>query len=178
MGGYKWTDPEGSELMGRIFEDRLLPLVLSRGKPRRWDSAAEFPPGFAPMPGITLVDTDTGVFFDNVVLGDASISMDALSRMKELHFAKGALQAMKSAMLRALRGEDDSTGRRWTFSRTARKTTTAASTAAPSMGPAKTTTTVASIASRAELAESAGIPVGHVFTQVSMDRIFDELQTS
>merc|ERR1712232_821543 len=105
---YKWTDTAGSALVGQQFGDRILPLVLSRGNPRRWDSAAEIPPGFAPMPGITLLDSDTGEFYDNVVLGNAHISVDSLSRLKELHFAKGALQAMKTATTRVLDEEQSS----------------------------------------------------------------------
>mmetsp|Transcript_20507 Transcript_20507/g.43607 ORF Transcript_20507/g.43607 Transcript_20507/m.43607 type:complete len:376 (-) Transcript_20507:57-1184(-) len=118
--GYKWTDAMGSALVGRLLGERLLPCVLSRGAPRRWDSAAEFPPstsGFAPMPGVVLLDVDSGVFLERVRLGDAQLSMDFASRMAELHFAKTAIRALRTAMVRAMQGHGDKARRHWQVAR-------------------------------------------------------------
>lgn len=117
---YKWTDAAGSDLVHRELGSRLLPMVLSRaGPPRRWDPAAEFPRGFAPMPHILLLDVDTGSFLEKVRLGDARLGKQFATRMAELHFAKTAMLAMRAAMDVAGRGPTpNSLGRRsWSLVR-------------------------------------------------------------
>mmetsp|Transcript_76200 Transcript_76200/g.215625 ORF Transcript_76200/g.215625 Transcript_76200/m.215625 type:complete len:388 (-) Transcript_76200:455-1618(-) len=111
--GYKWTNEAGSALVRAELGGRVLPIVLSRGAPRRWDSVAEFPPGFAPMPGLLLLDVDAGIFLHNVRLGQAQLGPDFASRMAEMHFAKTALAAVKTAMARSLGGAGDNARRRW-----------------------------------------------------------------
>eukprot|EP00928_Gymnodinium_smaydae_P093099 TRINITY_DN7711_c0_g1_i1.p1 TRINITY_DN7711_c0_g1~~TRINITY_DN7711_c0_g1_i1.p1 ORF type:complete len:405 (+),score=85.16 TRINITY_DN7711_c0_g1_i1:55-1269(+) len=103
---YKWTDAAGSALADEVLHDRILPLVLSRDDPRRWDSAAEYPSatsGFEPMPNLLLLDIDIGVFFGNVDLPKTfSFGWNSLSRARELHLAKMVIPAVKKAMNRSL----------------------------------------------------------------------------
>eukprot|EP00928_Gymnodinium_smaydae_P061902 TRINITY_DN45872_c0_g1_i1.p1 TRINITY_DN45872_c0_g1~~TRINITY_DN45872_c0_g1_i1.p1 ORF type:complete len:416 (+),score=75.80 TRINITY_DN45872_c0_g1_i1:62-1309(+) len=100
---YKWTDAEGSALVGEVLGDRILTMVLSKDNPRRWDSAIEYPSGFAPMPHVHLLDSDTGVFYDNVDLPEQMCyDYNAASRMCELHFADNVIPAVEKAMQRSL----------------------------------------------------------------------------
>lgn len=98
---YKWTDEAGSALASRILGPRSLPLVLTstnNAHGRRWDSVPEYPPGFSPMPGSMLLEGNSGIFFGNLQLREANLSIEFVSRGLELHFAKGAISGMKKAM--------------------------------------------------------------------------------
>jgi hypothetical protein len=115
---YKWTDADGSFLAARILSDRLLPLVLSSsGNGRRWDSVPEFPPGLSPMPGTMLLDVDSGHFFSDIELGEANLGLTFATRLFELHFAKRALCAMKTATLRERTGRGEAARRHWFVAR-------------------------------------------------------------
>jgi hypothetical protein len=96
---YKWTEKKGALLAHEVLGSRLLPVVLSTesGQNRRWDSVPEFPPGFAQMPDPLLLDVDSGAFFGNLRLGEASLSLNFATRFLELHFAKAAIEGMKKA---------------------------------------------------------------------------------
>merc|ERR1712048_782355 len=96
----KWTDTDGSELMGRVFGDNFLPIVLSRkrdGDARRWDSVAGYPFGLAAIPGLKFLDVDHGVFYSsNMERLDSHLGRAFTARMLELHFAKVAIGAMSN----------------------------------------------------------------------------------
>eukprot|EP00812_Abedinium_dasypus_P008519 NODE_2274_length_964_cov_254.895490.p1 GENE.NODE_2274_length_964_cov_254.895490~~NODE_2274_length_964_cov_254.895490.p1 ORF type:complete len:287 (+),score=65.05 NODE_2274_length_964_cov_254.895490:3-863(+) len=102
---YKWTDRRGSELVGSTFAERLLPMVLSKqlpGHDRRWDSVPGYPPALTPVPGIMLLDVNTGAFFSVRNIGSSHLGPDFLGRMLDLHFASTAIRAVRTTMAVAL----------------------------------------------------------------------------
>eukprot|EP00929_Paragymnodinium_shiwhaense_P099073 TRINITY_DN60637_c0_g1_i1.p1 TRINITY_DN60637_c0_g1~~TRINITY_DN60637_c0_g1_i1.p1 ORF type:complete len:752 (-),score=149.62 TRINITY_DN60637_c0_g1_i1:300-2555(-) len=109
---YKWTDEAGSALVERVLGDKMLPLILSLKKgdvKHDWDSVPGFPAGWAQMPHIMLLDSETGQLVPSHVaapagMDQAFLSPEFIRRMMKYHFASAAIKATRTAMSSMLGG--------------------------------------------------------------------------
>eukprot|EP00440_Ansanella_granifera_P062982 gb/GFBE01068295.1/.p1 GENE.gb/GFBE01068295.1/~~gb/GFBE01068295.1/.p1 ORF type:complete len:377 (+),score=68.19 gb/GFBE01068295.1/:1-1131(+) len=104
---FKWTDALGSELVRGSLGTRLLPFLMARQG--RWDSVAGFPSGLAPLQQLVLLDADSGALHSRETSASFPGTSNPMNpqdwrRALELHFAAGAIKAMKQAMVNALEG--------------------------------------------------------------------------